>query len=55
MKHYSPVHDRDKTAVQTLGAPGRSDPKLAKTILPARKGIVSVSWDSRGVVLIDYL
>ena len=32
-----------------------SIPKTAKTVSPARKVMVSIFWDSRSVVLIDYL
>jgi hypothetical protein len=50
--HYTP--ETKQQSKQWIGA-GESVPKKAKTVPSAGKVMAAVFWDSRGVVLIDYL
>ncbi|KAH0816471.1 hypothetical protein GEV33_006320 [Tenebrio molitor] len=50
--HYTP--ETKQQSKQWIGA-GESVPKKAKTVPSAGKVMATVFWDSRGVVLIDYL
>lgn len=50
--HYTP--ETKQQSKQWIG-PGESAPKKAKTVPSAGKVMATVFWDSRGVVLIDYL
>jgi hypothetical protein len=50
--HYTP--ETKQQSKQWIGA-GESVPRKAKTVPSAGKVMAAVFWDSRGVVLIDYL
>jgi histone-lysine N-methyltransferase SETMAR len=36
-------------------SPGKQAPKKAKTVPSARKVMATISWDSKGIIFIDYL
>ncbi|XP_023228429.1 dipeptidyl peptidase 9-like [Centruroides sculpturatus] len=55
MKHGFTTLHLSKTTVQAVVEPGGSAPKKAKTIASAGKVMASDFWDSKGILLIDYL
>ena len=50
--HHMP---ETKTQSKMWTGPGESAPKKAKTVQSAVKVMATISWDSHGIILIDYL
>ena len=50
-----PLHARNQTAVKAVGGSRWFSAKTAKLIASAGKVMASVLWDSKGILLIDYL
>jgi Transposase. len=50
-----PLHARNQTAVGAVGGCGGSAPKKVKSNASAGKVLASVFWDTKGILLIDYL
>ena len=51
--HYYTPETKSQSKMWT--GPGESAPKKAKTIPSAGKIMATIFWDSRGIILIDYL
>ena len=49
------LYARNKNTVQTVDCKGETGSEKAKTVFSAGKVMATLFWDSRGVILIDYL